>query len=213
MGRVPLSELPTATPLRVLAADPSGTDLPTLLGLSLLGYNVRPISPQSVLGDGSTALLRGDADIATLSDSDVTRLPQWRNQGLVALFTLGAPDETGAPDPFFPDLPTLQNLLLAKGIDPTRPLPTAWRALAAAKQLAMALVLPELTPPSRVAQWRQACAESVASLTIQAIAATESLRFITQPNASAVISAITAPSGAQLELHQWLANRLGWRPT
>lgn len=215
MGRVPLTELPANAPLVVLADDPSGADLPVLLGLTLLGYRVKPVSLQSTLGDARAALVQGQIDIAALSDASVRNVAPWQKSGLVPLFSLGSIDAAGGPlpDPAFPALPPLESLLLAKGIDTTGPLPTAWRALSTAKQLTLGLVLPQLTPASRVAQWRQACADGIASLTIQAIAATESLRFVTQPAAAAVISALTAPAGAQLELHRWLANQLGWRPS
>ena len=215
MGRAPLAELYTSPQVVVLAADPAGADLPTLLGLSLLGFNVKPVRPESISADIGAALAKGTIDVATLSEAAVSNVPRWQQAGIATLFTLGTIGESGAfgVDPAFPAVPTLQNLLLAKGTDTTRPLPTAWRALAAAKQLTLGLVLPQLTPASRVAQWRLACASSIASLTIQAIAAAESLRLATQPTAAMIVAAVTAPADAQLELHQWLANRLGWRPS
>jgi len=215
MGRLPLTQLPTSKPLVVLAADPGGVDLPTLLGLSLLGYNVTPVTPEALAANPSDALLSGKIDVATLSNAAVSEAPRWQSSGLVPLFTLGTIGEDGTlgPDPKFPATPTLEDLLAAKGVDPTRPLPTAWRAIASAKQLSLGLVLPQLTPASRVAQWRLACAASIASLSVQAAAAAESLRLATQPTAAMIMASITAPAPAQLELHQWLANRLGWRPS
>ena len=215
MGRVPLAELPTNAPLLVLADEPGGADLPILLGLSLLGYDVKPINSQNTLGDPRAALAGGQINIASITGSAVRDVAVWQDAGLVPLFSLGSIDTDGGigADPMFPALPSLQNLLLAKGVSPLRPLPTAWRALCAAKQLTLGLVLPQLTPASRVAQWRQACTDGINSLTIQAIAATESLRFLSPPLPVATIAALTAPAGAQLELHQWLDNRLGWRPS
>ena len=215
VGRVPLAEMAGGAPLRVLASDPTGSDLPTLLGLSLLGYDVKPVNPVTSIDDASIAAMRGDIDVATISNAGSGDLTHWQQSGLAPLFTLGALDDTGTAilDPTFPALPSLENLLIAKGVDGTKPLPTAWRALAVAKQLALGLVLPQLTPADRVAQWSRACADSIASIAIQAIAAAESLRLTTQPTAAAIISSITAPPDAQLELHEWLANRLGWRPT
>ena len=215
LGRAPLAELPTSVPLSVLAADPGGADLPMLLGLSLLGYEVRPVAPQNLPGDARDALLRGRIDIACLADHEVSNVAQWQADGVEPLFSLGGLDEAGVAgrDPAFPHLPALDTLLLSKGRDLSRPLAVALRALSAARQLTLGLVLPQLTPASRVAQWRRACADSIASLTIEAIAATESLRFVAGPVAAAAVAAVMAPSGAQLELHQWLTNRLGWRPS
>ena len=214
MARAPLEQFATKVPLRVLAEDPIGSDLPTLLGLTLLGYTVTAVT---LTGSSSVAdaASRGEIDVATVSNAGPGDVAKWQNAGLAPLFSLGAIDGTGAwiPDPSLPMLPTLVTLMAARGVDPTHPLPAAWRALTVAKQLTLGLVLPQLTPADRVAQWRQACAASIASIAIQAIAATESLRLTTQPTAAAIIASITAPPDAQLELHQWLANRLGWRPS
>ncbi len=214
ISKQPLAQLAGKNPLRVLAADPAGNDLPTLLGLSLLGFNVLPVSPASYGSVTPSAAEHANADVVTLSEASITQSLRWRLSGFTPAFSFGmiAKDGSEEPDPSFPWVPTLYQLLSEKGIDVTRPLPRAQRAAARAKQLSLALVLPQLTPASRIAQWRQACTQSIASLTVQAVAATESLRLVAQPAAVVAIASIIANADAQLELHQWLANRLDWHP-
>lgn len=213
VSKQPLAQL-AGKNLRVLAADPTGADLPTLLGLSLLGFTITPVSPASYGNVSPSAAEQAHADVVTLSEASITQSLRWRLSGYAPLFTFGmiAKDGSEESDPSFPWVPTLYQLLGEKGVDITHPLPRAQRAAARAKQLSLALVLPQLTPASRIAQWRQACAESIASLTVQAVAATESLRLVAQPAAVVAIASIIANADAQIELHQWMANRLNWHP-
>ena len=65
------------------------------------------------------------------------------------------------------------------------PLCNAWSAAAAAAQLEFGLVLPQLTPAAMVALWRRAGVDAVASLGVQATAATVDVRPLGGPAATA----------------------------
>ena len=96
---------------------------------------------------------------------------------------------------------------------PNDPLCDAWSAAAAAAQLEFGLVLPQLTPAAMVALWRRAGIDAVASLGVQATAATVDVRPLGGPAATANTAALAANVAALQELRHWLAGRFDWRPT
>ena len=80
----------------------------------------------------------------------------------------------------------------ATGSQPSDPLCNAWSAAAAATQLEFGLVLPQLTPAAMVALWRRAGVDAVASLGVQATAATVDVRPLGGPAATANTAALAA---------------------
>ena len=113
-------------------------------------------------------------------------------------------------DPAFPDTPALSELMAVRPATPG--MRNAWRATAAASELDMALVLPQLTPASMVALWRRACAQAIGSSPVQEQASALGVRPQGVPAATASTTAVLADATAQLELRNWLATRLNYRP-
>jgi hypothetical protein len=135
--------------------------------------------------------------------------------GAQPLFTFGALDEAGnvSRDPAYPAVPNFAELYAARiGNNPRDPLCNAWSAAAAAAQLEFGLVLPQLTPAAMVSLWRRAGVDAVASLGVQATAATVDVRPLGGPAATANTAALAASAPALQALRGWLAGRFDWRP-
>ena len=88
---------------------PTSLDLVPVLGLKLLGLNVRPIFGMSGRGAGRLAFERGEINIDYQTTTAYLRnvVPLIEQGDAVPLFSWGALDEAGAliRDPTFPDLP------------------------------------------------------------------------------------------------------------
>jgi len=135
--------------------------------------------------------------------------------GAQPLFTFGALDDAGhvSREPAYPAVPNFAELYAARiGSTPSDPLCNAWSAAAAATQLEFGLVLPQLTPAAMVALWRRAGVDAVASLGVQATAATVDVRPLGGPAATANTAALAVNVAALQELRRWLASRFNWRP-
>ena len=199
--------------LRIAASDAVGAALPAMLALDLLGVAWEPVFGLS--GPAAThALAVGQVDAVCLHG----RMVQEQAASLAALgakplLSFGGVDASGNPqrDPGFPETPELTELLAARGADAT--LVRAWRATAAASELDVAMVLPQLTPASMVALWRRAVAQALGSGAVQAQASAVGVRPLPAPAATASTAALLADAAAQLELRRWLATRLDYRPT
>jgi hypothetical protein len=198
--------------LRVAVSSPEGLELPALLAMDMLGVQIQP-----VMGLTRTAavagLMRQQVDVVCLSGRHVSEtVLTLTAAGASPLFSLGLVDETGRRprDPDFPEVPDVTELLGDRTVD--EHLLAGWRATAAAAELEMALVLPQLTPAAMVALWRRACTQAVASATVQSVTSEEGLRALTSPAATATTAAVVADTSGLLALRSWLASRLDYRP-
>jgi hypothetical protein len=201
--RRPIGAARAADPWRVGLADPPGPAAPCLLGLDLLGIPAQPRivdNPAAALGGGTVdaAFLRPDATGAALG------------AGATPMFSLGAPELPDAPDPGFPDVPSLTDLV-RRGPRAADPLARALHAASAAALLDYALVMPALTPASSVAMWRAAAAP-LAGLSDLRGPIGGGARAIAAPGCLRVQSAISVAPGVLLAYRSWLGDRLGYRP-
>ncbi len=203
--------------LRIGAAMPEGPDLAALLGLELCGIEIVPVFGLTGPDAAANALTQNAVDAAFVHGRKIgAQVAIVGRAGATPMATLGSLDATGEParDPQFPAVPDVPELAARlRGVAPSGPLYDAWRAVAAATQLDVGLVLPQLTPAAMVAAWRRACGEAVASPELQAKVAPLGLRAVSSPAATECTSAIAADGTALLELRRWLATRLNWRPT
>lgn len=203
--------------VRIAAATPGSRDLPALLGCSLLGVAIAPVF--GLLGPDAVAhaFARREVDAVLLQGDRVAeRFAVFAAMGAQAQFTLGVLDEAGQPvrDPLFPAVPHFAEVYtMRSGRKPTGPLYEAWRAAAAAVQLAFGLVLQQLTPAAMVAIWRRAAMDAAAANGVQATGATLGVRPAGGPQATASAAAVAADVAALLELRHWLASRFRWQPS
>jgi len=180
-------------------AGPVGPDLAALLGLELAGLAVAPVFGVLDQNAAAQALASRAVDAVLLRGPGVAEnLGPLAQVGVLPLFALG---ETRDPD--WLAIPTLPDFAAAHGIAPGAVPLAAWRGVAAAAQTEFALVLPQLTPASLVALWRQAGGQAA-----PALQATGPLRVLD----GAAAHAMALDAAALADLRAWLARRLNWRP-
>ncbi|HEY3846638.1 MAG TPA: hypothetical protein VGL95_05950, partial [Acetobacteraceae bacterium] len=170
---------------RVAAASPASADLAALLGLHLLGAKMEPVFGLAWPESARSAYSQGVVDAVLLRGHGVPeQFAALSAVGAQPLFTFGALDDAGhvSREPAYPAVPNFAELYAARiGSTPSDPLCNAWSAAAAATQLEFGLVLPQLTPAAMVALWRRAGVDAVASLGVQATAATVDVRPLGGP--------------------------------
>ena len=211
VSRVAGLRAPGDAPVRLAASSAAGPELPAMLALDLLGAAWSPVFG---LGEGAAldALAAGQVDAVCLRGRRVPELVQMlADAGAQPLFSFGAVDETGVRqrDPAFPGVPTVIELLAGRGGETA--LRRAWFATAAASDLDIAMVLPQLTPAAIVAVWRRAAAQAAGSGAVLAQAAAQGVRTLSAPAATASTAAVNADAPAQLALRTWMASRLDYR--
>lgn len=212
--RIPLQRLPPGAALRIAASSPVGMQLPALLGTDLLGLSSRPVFGLDSAAAGRAALAAEAVDAVFVTGGNLnSQIGALASLGATPAFTGGAPDQSdeGGRDPRFPGLPSLAELMQNRGLAPTGPAYTAWRAAAAAIQTRFALVLPELIPATLVAMWRGAAHAAAPSPTLTA-AIGDDVRLLSAPAVSSLTGAIAVDQPAMVELRRWLLQRFGWRP-
>lgn len=201
---------------RVAAASPASADLAALLGVHLLGANMEPVFGLTGAQASCSAFSQGAVDAVLLRGHGVPeQFAALATAGAQPLFTFGALDDAGQirRDPAYPAVPHFAELYAQRnGHEPGGPLCRAWSATAAAAQLEFGLVLPQLTPASMVALWRHAGVDAVASLGVQATAATVDVRPLGGTAATANTAALAASAPAMQELRRWLVDQFNWRP-
>ena len=210
VSRMSLSRALGGDRVRVAATNATGPELPAMLALDLLGAKWEPLFG---LSDAAAmdALQQGQVDAVCLHGRRVAEMAQVIGSiGAQPLFSFGCTDEASERDPAFPEVPTVAELLTSRRTDEA--LRRAWFATAAASDLDVAMVLPQLTPASIVALWRRAAAQAAGTGTVQAQAMALGVRALSVPAATASTSAVMADAAGQLALREWLARRLDYRP-
>lgn len=206
VSRVPANDIASGAAIRVAASSPAGPDLPALLALELMRAKWMPVFGLDQAA-AFAAMNNGTVDVVCLGGRSVADglrlLPD-----AAPLFSFGSIDPSGVRqrDPDFAAIPMAETLFR----DSNPRLRAAWAATAAAAQLDMTLVLPQLTPASMVALWRLACAQVVPAIQPQAAAA--GVRPVPPPAATAATSAVLADPAVLLALREWLGVRLNYRP-
>ena len=212
VSRVPARSALGGTPIRLAVSSVDGPELPAMLALDLLGATWSPVLGLSDSA-AALALAQGHVDAMCLRGRRVRELLQGlASAGAQPLCSFGWVDEAGQRqrDPAFPEVPTVTELLAGREAD--RALHRAWFATAAASDLDIAMVLPQLTPASVVALWRHAAAQAASSASVQAAASSLGVRTLPAPAATNCTAAVAADAAAQLALRGWMAQRLDYRP-
>ncbi len=202
--------------LRVAASTLTGAELPALLGLSMLSLEPSPVFGLAEPPDAEAALLAGRVDAIFLGGHDVPqRLRRLGRLGFAPVFSLGGSDDDSlVADPALDGVPAFAERFRRQvGRVPSGPLFAAWRAIAAAARLDVALVLPPLAPPSLVARWRSACESAVSDLGLVSATRTAQVDAVSAPGCVQALARINADETAQLSLRRWIAARPEWRPT
>jgi hypothetical protein len=194
---------------------PTGSDMPSLLSIELLGVEVQPIFGTDG-GDEHLGFQRGELTVnADVASAYLQMAQPLVDEGTaVPLFSFGYQDESGAivRDPNFPDLPSwVEAYRIVHGEDPSGPAFEVWQALFnMAVMSSKALVLPGDAPDDVVALYDAAVTEMISDPTFQA----ESGEFIgtyPQLTGEAARRSLSAASTSSDEGRQWVADWLKQR--
>lgn len=207
-----LSSLQKMAPLRIGAAQPQSNDLAALLALARLGVQTAPVFGLHTSAEKTRAFMAGTVDAVFICGEGVPEdITPLLASGAVPAFCLGLPGPTGAigADPHFPTLPL--PTALGPAVSPL--LNTAYEAAATAARLDFLLVLPHLTTPNAVAQWRSAAVAAMRSPTIKATSLASAVALKPADVLSCSLTSLTNIQAEQPQLTDFLSKTYGWQPS
>ncbi len=210
-GAPSLQSLQAMAPLRLAASQPQSNDLVALLALARLGVPTAPLFGLHSAATKTRAFIAGEVDAVFLSGENVPAdMAPLTASGAMPVFSLGVQSPSGAvgPDPLFPGLPDVASF----GGPVTPYLGAACQAAAAAARLDFLLVLPKLTDPDAVAQWRQAATLATTSPGLRAAASASWVSLQSPPVLGAALGALKLQPGDQSDLQAFLTKNFGWQP-
>lgn len=196
--------------LRFAADNPESNDLAALIALERMGVQNTPVFGLRGTEAKTKAFAVGDVDAVFLCGEGVPEdvAPLSANGG-VPVFTIGKISNgvLGA-DPLFSGVPE------AGAFAPASPwLQAAYQAAAAAARLDYFMVLPRLSSPAAVADWRQAAAAAaIGDAALQSAASASGVGLLASADAIAELSALNISLADQAGLQSFLAQRFGWHP-
>lgn len=211
-GSVPtLNTLQNMAPLRIGAAQPQSSDLAALLALARLGVPTAPVFGLHSSEDKTRAFIAGTVDAVFICDEGTPEdMAPLLASGAVPAFCIGAPERGGivGQDPAFPGLalPTSFGPAVSPLLD------SAYEAAAAAARLDFLMVLPRLTDPAAVAQWRSAAHEAATSPAVSAAADASSITLQPAPVLANALTSLSIVPTEQSGLLAFLAKSYGWQP-
>ncbi|MDE2239734.1 MAG: hypothetical protein KGJ73_07360 [Rhodospirillales bacterium] len=212
-GSTPTLEiLQKMAPLRIGVAQPQSADLAALLALARLGVATAPVFGMHSSEDKTRAFIAGSVDAVFISGEGVPEdLTPLTASGAVPAFSIGAPGagSTTVADPLFPGLPIAS--ALGPAVSPL--LASAYEAAAAAARLDFLMVLPRLTDPSAVAQWRSAAQQAANSPAVSAAAQASSISLQPAPVLANALTTLAFVPAEQPQLLAFLAKNYGWQPS
>jgi len=210
-GRTDLAALRAISPLRLGADQPQSNDLAALLALARLGVPVAPVFGLRNIDAKTRAFVAGEVDAVFVSGEGVPEdIAPLAAAGGQPVFCLGSvtPDGKVIGDALFPGLPDL----VAFSGTSTPFFDAVYRAAAAAARLDFLVVLPRLTDPAAVAQWRGAAQGALAAPALAAAASASSIMLQAAPVTAAAMAALDVVSDDQTGLQSFLAKSYGWQP-
>jgi hypothetical protein len=205
-----IASLRAIAPLRIAADSPQSNDLAALIALQRMGVKTAPVFALRDREARINAFASGAVDAVFLSGEGVPEdiAPLAANGG-APLFCFGTAASTSAatPDPIFPGLPSA---LIFSEIAAS-PLDAVCHAAAAAALMDFAIVLPKLTDPGAVAQWRQAAAGAIAAPALAAAASASAVTLCPSAPATAQFAAFNLAPAEQQGLQAFLTTHFGWQ--
>jgi len=195
-------------PVRVAVSRPTGIELASLLGISLLGLHSIPVEGFAQRDQAIAALNAGQVDaiqIAPAPGETLTSILSALPSGTAPLFSCGDTAIDGAP--LFADAYRLQRRRAPAG-----PLYDAWCAVGAGACVNAAMVLPMLTPPPAIALWRRAATKASDSPALRSWSSQTQLTLDAGAESADRLAVLTPNLTALLALRRWLAlNEPRWR--
>ncbi|ATU73428.1 hypothetical protein CFR78_07045 [Komagataeibacter rhaeticus] len=203
-------------PVRIAVSTLTGIELPTVLAMSLFGLRPIPVTGLATPQAAAAALHDNQVDAIQITDPqgapDTMALVESLTQaGFAPLFTLSTRTTAfsvqgqavmGMEDRLRQDARSaLGSLLYA-----------AWKPLAGAASVDLALVLPMLTQAATLARWRTATAAAMRDGAIQAMGHDTGRTLLTGTDATQALQQISGDTTTIMALRRWLAAKLPtWR--
>ncbi len=179
----------------------SGPEIAALLALSLLGLEPQPV--WLAAEDALPALAARRVDAVLLRGRHM-------DERIAALPTDVRPfcALSGEENPARTEIADFNELHQAmRGAAPAGLSWQALRAVCVAGRLEAGLILPALTPAARQAQWRQACLDSAASLTLQQVAMDAGAQLVGPGDAPAWFATLAADAPVRDELRAFIGRQ------
>jgi hypothetical protein len=199
--------------IRVGVRNVIGPEMAALLALDLLGMEVLAVQLDPTV---PVATNRPDLDAVVLQGPALRGQPELlAATGWKLAIGFGSISANGqlVRDRLFPNLPIATELIRAPRHEAEMELTAALKAVCAATQLDLALVLPQLSPAAVVAWWRRGCGSLLGSAELKAEAARSLTRPVGPLLAGGSTGAIAVEAPVLLSLRRWLAERNQWHPT
>jgi hypothetical protein len=212
-GKPPtLDTLRGMSPLRLAANQPQSNDLAALVALDRIGVKVAPLFGLRDMDAKTSAFVNGQADAVFVAGEGVPEdlAPLAANGGVpvLCLGTTATQDGVPAADPLFPGLPDA----VAFSGAAASPLDGAYHAAAAAARLDFLVVLPKLSDPDAVAQWRGAATGAITSPALLAAASASSITLQPSDVAADQLAAVNLGPTDHAGLQAFLSSSFGWQP-
>ncbi|KXV45569.1 hypothetical protein AD944_14640 [Acetobacter tropicalis] len=201
-------------PLRVGVSRYTGPELPTLLALDLLGLRPLPLPGFGTAEAALQALRAGTVDVIQLPfDVDFSgRMAALQEEGFLPLFSNALPNSPFLRQGLPLDFTTV--FAQERHRAPNALLYQAWAATATATAIKAGLMLPILSLPATVAQWRHACQKAAATHDLRVHAREENQIMLTGTVCASTYATMMPDLSVMLALRRWLAfNMPRWRDT
>ncbi|PYD62095.1 hypothetical protein CFR73_00470 [Novacetimonas maltaceti] len=202
-------------PVRIAVSTLTGIELPTVLGMTLFGLRPIPVPGLASVTDAITALRDNQVDVIQILDpqgSPETRtaIEALSRDGYRALFTL---TDSVAIEVGGQHVPCMRDVLMRENHSALSTLLyAAWTALAGAASLDIGLVLPMLTPPPLVAEWRHATDLAIDGTDIRAMASGTGRQLLDAEACAAPYRQMAGDVTSIMALRRWLSTHLpDWR--
>ncbi|GBQ84454.1 hypothetical protein AA13595_1414 [Gluconacetobacter johannae DSM 13595] len=203
-----LRDLMRDRPVRVAVSSFTAIELASLLAMAVFGLRPVPVAGFANRAEALAALRDGKVDIVQISDplspdALTSTFDALGQDGVTPLFTLS---DTVRSTYHGQTVPTLaERFAQERGHAPTSMAYDAWKAVAAAASLDVALVLPMLTPPAQVAGWRHAADVAASSSAVEALVNGRGRKLVSGPDCGPHLREMTGEIQAILTLRRWLA--------
>ena len=202
-------------PVRVAVSTLTGIELPTVLAMSLFGLRPIPVTGLATPQAAAAALHDNQVDAIQITDpmgtpGTMALIQSLAQAGYAPLFTL-SPRNT----PFSVQDQAVMSMEARLRLDAHSALGSllyaAWKPLAGAACVDLALVLPMLTQAMTLARWRTATAAAMRDGAIQAMHDT-GRTLLTGTDATTALQQIAGDTTNIMALRRWLAAKLPtWR--
>ncbi|MHC0611963.1 hypothetical protein [Komagataeibacter oboediens] len=204
-------------PVRIAVSTLTGIELPTVLAMSLFGLRPIPVTGLATPQAAAAALRDNQVDTIQITDPlgtpETTALISTLAQaGFPALFTLGTQVDP-LPLPNDQQVMSLQARLQQDAHSALHDLLyAAWKPLAAAAGVDLALVLPMLTQSATLARWRAGTTQAMHDSAIQSMAHQSGRTLLTGTDATEALRLASGDTSTIMTLRRWLAAHLPtWR--